>query len=357
MPVIVAENDPIIRNIQVVLDPDTPSDRQAAIADYFSVDLPDFDAWRDALRARAASIFPAEFRMADDADAFRAALPDAEGAIVEGMAFGAAELDCAPRLKIVQKFGADLRNIDLDACAARGVPVKPLRRRVNGAVAEHVFALMLALAKKICEIGGRIDPASLEAIGYAPKLYDSRHCGRSNWGRIGGIGTLEGATLGAVGLGEIGRELARRASAFGMEVLYYQRRQLPPEVERAHGASYCGFEELLERSDFISVQLPSNAETKNMIDAAAFRRMKPGAVLINVSRAEIVDRAALIEALESGRLGGAGLDVFWEEPAAPNDPLTAFPNVVITPHTAVAARWNGARDVEEAVLNFAEAIG
>ena len=216
---------------------------------------------------------------------------------------------------------------------------------------------MLALAKKICEIDGRIDKASLKAIDYAPRLYDSRHCGRSNWGRIGGIGTLEGATLGAVGLGEIGRELAKRASAFGMEVLYYQRRQLPPEVERAHGASYCGFEELLERSDYVSVQLPSNRETKNMIDAVAFRRMKPGAVLINVSRAEIVDREALIAALESGRLGGAGLDVFWEEPAAPNDPLTRFPNVVITPHTAVAARWNGARDVEEAVLNFGEAIG
>ena len=128
MPVIVAENDPIIRNIQVVLDPDTPSDRQDAIADYFSVDLPDFDAWREDLRARAPTVFPAEFRMADDTDAFRAALPDAAGAIVEGMAFGAAELDCAPNLKIVQKFGADLRNIDLEACAARGVPVRPLRR-------------------------------------------------------------------------------------------------------------------------------------------------------------------------------------------------------------------------------------
>lgn len=357
MPVIAAENDPIIRNIQVVLDPGTPADRQDAIADYFSVDLADFAAWRDDLRARAASIFPAEFRMADDIEALRAALPDAEGVIVEGMAFGAAELDLAPGLKIVQKFGTDLRNIDLAACAASGVPVRPLRRRVNGAVAEHVFALMLALAKKICEIGGRIDSASLEAIGYAPRLYDSRHCGRSNWGRIGGLGTLEGAVLGAVGLGEIGRELARRASAFGMEVLYFQRRRLPPEIEEAHGARYCGFEELLERSDYISVQLPSNRETRGMIDAAAFRRMKPGAVLINVSRAEIVDRNALIEALESGRLGGAGLDVFWEEPAAPNDPLTAFPNVVITPHTAVAARWNGARDVEEAVLSFAEAIG
>ena len=357
MPVIVAENDPIIRNIQVVLDPDTPADRQDAIADYFSVDLPDFAAWRDDLRARAAPVFPAEFRMADDVEAFRAALTDAEGVIVEGMAFGAAELDLAPGLRIVQKFGADLRNIDLEACAARGVPVKPLRRRVNGAVAEHVFALMLALAKKICAIGGRIDTASLEAVGYAPKLYDSRHCGRSNWGRIGGLGTLEGATLGAVGLGEIGRELARRASAFGMEVLYYQRRRLPDEVERAHGARYCGFEELLERSDYVSIQLPSNRETRNMIDDAAFRRMKPGAVLINVSRAEIIDREALIEALESGHLGGAGLDVFWEEPAAADDPLTAFPNVVITPHIAVASRWNGARDVEEAVLNFAEAIG
>ena len=357
MPVIVAENDPIIRNIQVVLDPGTPADRQDAIADYFSVDLPDFAAWRDELRARAASIFPAEFRMADDVEAFRAALADADGVIVEGMAFGAAELDLAPGLRIVQKFGTDLRNIDLAACAASGVPVRPLRRRVNGAVAEHVFARMVALAKKICEIGGRIDSASLEVIGYAPRLYDSRHCGRSNWGRIGGLGTLEGAVLGAVGLGEIGRELARRASAFGMEVLYFQRRQLPPEIEEAHGARYCGFEELLERSDYVSVQLPSNSETRGMIDTAAFRRMKPGAVLINVSRAEIVDRAALIEALESGRLGGAGLDVFWEEPAAPNDPLTAFPNVVITPHTAVAARWNGARDVEEAVLNLAEAIG
>ena len=357
MPVIVAENDPIIRNIQVVLDPDTPADRQDAIADYFSVDLPDFAAWRDGLRARVPALYPAEFRMADDAAAFRAALPGADGAIVEGMAFGAAELALAPGLKIVQKFGADLRNIDTDACAARGVPVRPLRRRVNGAVAEHVFALMLALAKKLCEIGGRIDPASLEEIGYAPRLYDSRHCGRSNWGRIAGLATLEGATLGAVGLGEIGRELARRAAAFGMEVLYYQRRRLPPEIEQAHGARYCGFEELLERSDYVSVQLPSNRETRGMIDAGAFGRMKPGAVLINVSRAEIVDRAALLSALESGRLGGAGLDVFWEEPAAPGDPLTAFPNVVITPHTAVAARWNGARDVEEAVLNFAEAIG
>ena len=357
MPVIVAENDPIIRNIQVVLDPDTPADRQDAIADYFSVDLPDFHAWRDELRTRVPSVFPAEFRMADDVEALRAALPDAVGAIVEGMKFGAAELDCAPNLKIVQKFGADLRNVDVAACAARGVPVQPLRRRVNGAVAEHVFALMLALAKKICEIGGRIDPASLEAMGYSPRLYDSRHCGRSNWGRIAGLGTLEGATLGAVGLGEIGRELAKRASAFGMDVLYFQRRQLPEDVERAHGARYCGFEELLKRSDYVSVQLPSNKETRNMIDAAAFRRMKPGAVLINVSRAEIIDRTALIEALESGHLGGAGLDVFWEEPAAANDPLTRFPNVVITPHTAVAARWNGARDVEEAVLNFAEAIG
>ena len=356
MTVVVAQNDPIIRNIQIVLDPDAPRDRFDAIADYFSVDIPEFTQWCEALRGRASKVWPAEFRMIDDQDDFIAALADADGAVVETFTVGEAELEAAPHLKIVHKFGFDLRNIDLAACERRGVVVKPLRRRVNGAVAEHAFALMLALAKRICLLNGRIDMASLEDAGFAPKLYDQRHCGASNWGRVGGLGTLEGSTLGALGLGEIGREVAKRAAAFGMEVLYHQRNKLPEDVERAHGAAYCGFEELLERSDYLTIQLPATPQTRNMIDRAAFARMKPGACLINISRASIIDRAALIEALEGGRLGGAGLDVFWEEPAAPGDPLIGFPNVITTPHIAVAARWNGARDIEELVMNLHRAM-
>ncbi len=357
MPIVVAEDDPIIRNVQVVLDPDAPADRCDAIADYFSVDLPDFSAWCDDLRGRLPNAWPSAMRMVGSEADLAEALAEADAAIVESFRIDEAALAAAPRLRIVQKFGVDLRNIDLAACERRGVAVRTLRRRVNAAVAEHGFALMLALAKRICLLNGRIDRASLAEAGFAPRLYDGRHCGKSNWGRIGGLGTLEGATLGALGLGEIGRELARRAAAFGMDVLYYQRRRLPEDVERAHGATYCGFEEMLERSDYLSIQIPETRETRNMIDRAALARMKPGACIVNVSRAAIVDRAALTEALADGRLGGAGLDVFWEEPAAPNDPLTAFPNVVTTPHTAVAARWNGARDVEELALDLDAALG
>ena len=352
MTVVVAQDDPIIRNIQVVLDPDAPRDRVDAIADYFSVDMPRFAQWREEVRGRAPHAWPARFRMIEDQADFATALGDADAVVVETFTVGEAELAAAPRLKIVQKFGIDLRNIDLEACARRGVAVKPLRRRVNGAVAEHAFAMMLALAKRICVLNGRIDVASLEEIGYAPRLYDRRHCGASNWGRVGGLGTLAGATLGALGLGEIGREVASRAAAFGMEVLYHQRNRLPEDVERAYSARYCGFETLLERSDYLSIQLPATPQTRNMIDRAAFSRMKPGACLINISRASIIDRQALIEALRGGRLGGAGLDVFWEEPAAPGDPLVGFPNVITTPHTAVAARWNGAADIEELVMNL-----
>ena len=356
MTVVVAQDDPIIRNIQVVLDPDAPRDRVDAIADYFSVDMPGFDRWCEELRGRADRVWPARFRMVEDQADFAGALAEADGAVVETFTVGEAELAAAPRLRIVHKFGVDLRNIDLAACARRGVTVKPLRRRVNGAVAEHAFAMMLALAKRICVLNGRIDTVSLEEVGYAPRLYDQRHCGASNWGRVGGLGTLAGATLGALGLGEIGREVASRAAAFGMEVLYHQRNRLPEDVERAHSAAYCGFEELLERSDYLSIQLPATPQTRGMIDRAAFARMKPGACLINVSRASIIDRQALIEALESSRLGGAGLDVFWEEPAAPGDPLVGFANVIATPHTAVAARWNGAADIEELVMNLDEAM-
>jgi phosphoglycerate dehydrogenase-like enzyme len=355
MPVVVAEDDPIIRALQVILDPDTDRERQAALTDYYSVDL-DFAVWREKLRTRLLRAFPARFKMVDDGDALCRVLPEADALVVEGLDIGPKELALAPRLKVVQKFGTDTRNIDIEACRARGVAVKTLRRRVNVAVAEHVFALMLALAKKLKPIEGRLDIGSLESAGFKPRMFDRRHAGGANWARVPGIGMLSGATLGGLGLGEIGREVAARANAFGMEVLYHQRNRLPEAIERPLGARYVSFDELLARADFLTVHVPLTPETTGMIGAQAFARMKPGACIVNISRAQIIDREALLAALRSGKLGGAGLDVHYKEPSDPGDALTEFKNVVLTPHTAIASRWNGVNDMAELAGNIDAAL-
>lgn len=356
MPKIVAEDDVIIRAAQVILDPGTDPERYAAIADYYHVDVPDFDSWVAGVRASVGPLFPAHFQMVAAQDDFRAAIGDADGIICESLPVGAAELDAAPNLKVIQKFGTDTRNIDHAACAARGVAIRTLRRRVNIAVAEHAFATMIAMAKKLMLLNHRIDEDSLRAAGFEPRMHDRRHAAAANWGRVNGLRTLYGATVGCLGLGEIGREVASRATAFGANVLYFQRNKLPDEVDGPLGATFCAFEELLERSDFITIQLPMNESTRGLIDADAFARMKDGSFLINVSRAPIIDRDALLDVLESDRLGGVALDVHYEEPSPADEPLRKYPKALLTPHTAVAGRQNATADMEELIGNLAAEI-
>ena len=356
MPKIVAEDDVIIRASQVILDPDTDPERYAAIADYYHVDLPDFDGWVNGVRGAHPNPYPAKFEMVDSPDVFRAAIGDADGIICESLTIGEEELIAAPRLKVIQKFGTDMRNIDLEACARRGIVVRPLRRRVNIAVAEHAFAMMMAMAKKLCLINHRIDEDSLRDAGFQPRMHDRRHAAAANWGRVYGLGTLYGATVGCLGLGEIGREVASRATAFGANVLYHQRNRLPEDLENPLGAVYCGFEDLLEQSDYISVHLPMNGATRGMIDADAFARMKDGSFLINISRAAIIDRDALMDVLESDRLGGVALDVHYEEPSPPDEPLKNYSKALLTPHSAVAGRANATADMEELIANLAAEI-
>src|SRR5205814_128740 len=146
---------------------------------------------------------------------------------------------------------------------------------------------------------------------------------------------------GILGLGEIGREIASRAAAFGMRTLYYQRNRIPAVEEWALNATYCPLHELLSQSDFFSVNVPLTAATRGMIGADALAHLKPGAIVVNVARAEIIDRDALLSSLESGRIGGFGLDVGYEEPAKPGDKLLGHKAVLLTPHTAIAGRDNG----------------
>jgi phosphoglycerate dehydrogenase-like enzyme len=257
---------------------------------------------------------------------------------------------------VVQKFGSKPRNIDTAACAARGIKVLTIRRRANIACAEHALALMLMLARKLNRVGGRISVEQLSAIGYPYRPFDRRHTPNSNWPRISGLSTLNGATLGIIGLGEIGREIAIRAAAFGMRILYHQRSRLPPADEQELGAVYKPLQELLALSDWVVPQLPSAPDTLGFIGGAELAQMKPGAFLVNVARAEIIDRAALIDALKCGRLGGFALDPLYEEPGRSDDELLQFDNVVLSPHVAGSPRGNALDDLAEMMEGLAREL-
>jgi phosphoglycerate dehydrogenase-like enzyme len=356
MPLVVVEDDKILRFIQCLLDPVVVPARAAALADYLACDVPDVDGWIENVQKSCGAFYPAEVRMVPDQEALRAALADADAVVTEALVIGEEELAGAPKLKIVQNFGLDTRNIDLDACARADVKTPVFRRRINGVVGEHVIALMLAVGRKICETNGALDFASLETLGYRPAMFDTDHISGGNWARVTGLKNLQGSTLGALGLGEVGREVAHRAKAMGMGILYHQRRQLPPDVEAQWDAEYVSFDALFERADFVSIHVPLNDATRGMVDAAALSRMKDGAILINASRAHIVERDALIAALDSGRLGGAGFDVQYQEPLTGDEPLRDYPNVVLSPHIAVGPRTEALADMEEVISNLAAAV-
>ncbi|MPY70374.1 MAG: D-glycerate dehydrogenase [Alphaproteobacteria bacterium] len=356
MPTIAIQDDHIIRVLSVVLDPDCPKERADGFADYYSVDMPEFPKWCEEIRARYPAAYPSKVLLAKSEEEFRSMLPEADLVVTEDYPIGEAELAIAPRLKFVQGFGSDTRNIDEAACAARGIGTAPLHRRVNTAVAEHAFALLMTLAKKITETNKLLTVEALQAKGWPARVYDRRHTANSNWARVSGIMNLRGATLGIVGLGSIGRDVARWGNAFGMKVIYTQRNPLSAELEAAFGATFAPMDDLLAQSDAISLHVPMNESTRGLIDAGRFAKMKQGAILIDVSRAEVIDRDALLDAMKSGKLGGLGMDVHYKEPVDADDPLLAFDNVALSPHIAIGTRVNGAEDVEEMVANLAGAM-
>lgn len=355
-PVIVVEDDPFTRIVQVVLDPHAEPERLAAFSAFFSHDLPDFTRWVSELRTRLVHLRHARVILVASQEALREALPAAHAAVVEGFQIGTEEMDRAPLLRIVQKFGVITSNIDEVSCGNRGIRLLALRRRANMACAEHALGMMLALARKICESNGLLSEKALREAGYAPGAFDRRHTANSNWARITGMRTLHGATLGIVGFGEIGRELASRAAACGMRIAYTQRRRMNPADEVRYTVAYRALDELLRECDYISLNLPGNAATRNIIGRRELELIKPGAILINVSRADLVEREALLEALRAGRLGGFATDLPYEEPGRDDDPLLGFRNVIVTPHIAAQPRFNALDDLDQLLTNLDRAL-
>jgi phosphoglycerate dehydrogenase-like enzyme len=353
----VVENDTFLRLIQIVLDPGAPAERVAAFSHFCAHDLPDFGGWCDRVRARVQKLYPAAVRLVDDQAELLANIPGARGVVVESLAVGENEIAASRgTLQIVQKYGITTSRIDRAACERTGVKILTIRRRANISTAEQALMLMLALARQLNQNTNLISEAQLRAAGYTPTSYDRAHTPNGNWARIPGLQTLYRRQLGVIGLGEIGRELALRAAGLEMRTVYTQRHQLSTELEQEYLASYCALDDLLATSDCVSLHLPRSPATEGFIGRRELAIMKPGALLINVSQPQMIDRAALLEALVSGRLGGVGLDTFYDEPADAGDPLIKFRNVIVTPHLGGSPRFNSLDDIEELLVNLGQTL-
>ncbi len=226
-----------------------------------------------------------------------------------------------PQLKMISNYAVGFDNIDVKAATDRQIVVTNTPSdEVNVAVAEHTLALMLSLTRRIVE--------SDEAV---------RRGGYHGWEPDIFLGpTLKGKTLGIIGLGRIGSMVALHAKGFNLNVLY-NKHEPDPKVEAETGAKFAALDDLLSQSDIISLHVPLTDETRHMINAQIFSKVKPGSYLINTARGPIVNEKDLVEALKNGKLAGAGLDVFDNEPDI--DPeLIGMPNVILTPHIASATR-------------------
>jgi D-3-phosphoglycerate dehydrogenase len=271
-----------------------------------------------------------------DPQTLRSRLPEADALIVRsGVRVTAEWIEAAPRLKVIGRAGVGVDNIDLDAATRRGVLVLNAPDANTISAAEHTCALILALARHV------------------PQADASMKAGRWDRGRFLGV-ELYGKTLGIIGLGKVGREVALRMRAFGMRLVGYDP-MLSPEVAAALGVELLELEEVLEQADFLTIHTPLTEQTRHLLNRARLARTKPGVRIINTARGEVIAESDLLEALESGHVAGAALDVFSQEP--PGEALRALvrhPRVIATPHIGASteeAQSKVARQIAEAVAD------
>jgi glyoxylate reductase len=272
-------------------------------------------------------------RQAPSPRALARACRDAEGLLcLLSDRVDAALLAAAPRLRAISSYSVGLDHVDLAAATARGIPVGHTPGVLTETTAELALALLLAAARRIPEADRCVR--------------EGRWAG--SWDPSGLLGRdLQGATLGVIGLGPIGRAVAARARALGMRVLGWSR-----SGRRVPGVARASLDELLAGSDFVSIHVALAPETRRLLGAAELARMRPGAILVNTARGGIVDEEALARALHQGRLGGAALDVTEREPLPATSPLLAAPNLILTPHIGSASVATRARMAELAVENL-----
>jgi glyoxylate reductase len=254
-------------------------------------------------------------------------------------AVGAELLERFPRLCVVSNFGVGVDHIDLAAAAARGIAVGNTPGAVDGATADMTMALLLAAARNLVQ--GDRHARSEAFTRFDPSIL---------------LGTdVHGSTLGIVGMGRVGRQVARRARGFDMRILYHNRRR-DPEAEAALGVEPAALDDLLVRSDFVTLNVPLTPETRGLIGERELRLMRRGAVLVNAARGAVVDHDALLRALEHGWIRAAALDVTEPEPLPRGHPLLARTDVVLTPHLGSAGERSRRRMARMSVENLAAGL-
>lgn len=254
------------------------------------------------------------------ADQQREELKDAEALITNGLLWTTDQIAAMPNLKLLQLMSAGFNTLDVASIREMGVEVCNNSPAISNSVAEHAISLMMLTYKRLEQgIAGVKDGAWQDHAkgGDHGKLYE-----------------LSGRTVGIIGLGNIGSKVAKRLTGFETTTLYYDIREFDPEYERSLNVTRVSFDELLERSDIITVHVPLNSRTTKMFSTREFAAMKDDAVFINTCRGPVQDEAALIVALQKGEFAAAGLDVFEQEPTPLDNPLLHMGNVVVTPHLA-----------------------
>ena len=249
-------------------------------------------------------------------------------------------IEAMPKLKLIANFGAGFNNIDLDACRERAIRVTNTPQPVIEPTAELAFALMIDIARRVSEFDRAIRSGTGQSMAVMNNLSHS----------------LYGKTLGIIGMGRIGQALARRAIASGMTIIYHNRHRLIDEIEKKYDAQYVDFQTLLQDSDYVSLNLPYTSDVHHIIGKPELGMMKRSAYLINTARGAHVDELALAEALKSGIIAGAALDVYEYEPSISSE-LLKLPNIVLSPHTGTGTgegRIAMCENVTDNIIAFAE---
>ena len=354
--VIFAEEDTLFRLMEVALLRTLTPAGEKTLRYFFGAD---FSAASETLTHVADELgLPSsiETTVCEDTEELDRALPRADFVVVESSQLGEKQIkSCVNRTRLVQQFGHAYRNIDIAAARKAGLHVATLNRLSSQSSADHITALVLALARRLLPAHRAV--VSRRTPETPAQFSDEPPRNKFNWAGIRGLKLLGNSTIGFVGLGENSGLVARRARDLGLRVLYFKRTPLTADEEASYGGiTYAPLDELLARSDFVSLHLPYGTDTEKFADGAFFSKMKRGAYFINSARGGLVDEKALYHSLKSGHIGGAALDVYRYEPVPIESPLLELDSIIWTPHMSGGQPEYMIEEVRAVLTNIARVL-